>query len=63
MCAAKRVNNMRALADLKTQQSRRTLKMPAAVAVTLAAQKRSQAAERLAAGEGWEDPRPGPRPA
>jgi integrase len=53
--AAKRVNNERALADLKTVQSRRTLKMPAAVAVALAAQKRSQAAERLAAGEAWQD--------
>jgi integrase len=53
--AAKRVNNERALADLKTDQSRRTLKMPAAVAVALAAQKRSQAAERLAAGDAWQD--------
>jgi integrase len=53
--AAKRVDGQRALADLKTPQSRRTLKMPAAVAVALAAQRRSQAEQRLKAGEGWQD--------
>src|SRR5262249_27534394 len=53
--AAKRVHGQRAIADLKTEQSRRTLKMPAAVAVAMAAQKRAQAAERLAAGEAWQD--------
>jgi integrase len=53
--AAKRIGNRRELAELKTEQSRRTLKMPAAVAVALAAQRRSQAAERLAAGDAWQD--------
>jgi integrase len=53
--AAKRVHGQRAIADLKTEQSRRTLRMPAAVAVAMAAQKRAQAAERLAAGEAWQD--------
>jgi integrase len=53
--AAKRVKGRLVLADLKTEQSRRTLKMPAAVAVALAAQKRAQAGVRLAAGGAWQD--------
>lgn len=53
--AAKRVKGRLALADLKTEQSRRTLKMPAAVAVALAAQKRAQSGVRLAAGGTWQD--------
>jgi integrase len=53
--AAKRVNGRRVLAHLKTEQSRRTLKMPASVAVALAAQKRAQAEGRLAAGGAWQN--------
>lgn len=53
--AAKRVNGQRAIADLKTERSRRTLKMPVAVAVALAAHRRTQAEQRLEAGAGWQD--------
>ena len=53
--AAKRVNGQRLIADLKTERSKRTLKMPAAVAVALAAHRRAQAEQRLAAGAGWQD--------
>ncbi len=38
------------IAELKTEASKRTLRMPATVAVALAALRRVQAAERLAAG-------------
>jgi integrase len=56
--AAKRVKGRLVLADLKTEQSRRTLKMPAAVAEALAAQKRAQAEGRLGAGGGVAGSRP-----
>ena len=41
--------------DLKTERSRRTLVMPAAVAAMLAALRRDQAALRLRAGSAYED--------
>ena len=41
--------------DLKTERSKRTLVMPAAVASMLAAQRRDQAAGRLRAGSAYED--------
>jgi len=53
--AAKVVRGRRVVADLKTARSKRTLKMPAAVAVALAAHKRAQAEERLRAGARWQD--------
>src|SRR5262249_61406060 len=53
--AARRGHGQGAIAAVKAEQSRRTLKMPAAVAVAMDAQKRAQAAERLAAGEAWQD--------
>lgn len=43
------------IAELKTEASKRTLRMPATVAVALAALRRVQAAERLAAGAAWHD--------
>lgn len=43
------------LAALKTEQSRRTLAMPAAVAAALKAQRTDQAAARLRAGRVWQD--------
>ena len=43
------------LEDLKTERSRRTLEMPAAVASMLAALRRDQAAARLAAGPAYTD--------
>jgi integrase len=42
-------------AELKTERSRRTLEMPAAVRATLTALRRVQAAEKLAAGSFYED--------
>jgi integrase len=53
--AAKREAGRMVIAGLKTEASKRTLKMPAAVAVALAALRREQAAERLAAGGAWQD--------
>jgi integrase len=41
--------------DTKTQKSRRTLGLPAAVVEALREHRRRQAAERLAAGEAWAD--------
>ena len=43
------------LAELKTEQSRRTLAMPAAVAAALKAQRTDQAAVRLRLGRIWQD--------
>jgi integrase len=43
------------LADLKTEQSRRTLAMPAGVAATLKALRADQAAARLRLGRAWRD--------
>ena len=43
------------LADLKTEQSRRTLALPAAVTASLHAHKRHQAAERIRLGEAWHE--------
>ena len=43
------------LADLKTNQSRRTLALPAAVAAALRAHKRNQKAQRIRLGEAWHD--------
>jgi integrase len=50
-----RVEGRPALQDLKTERSRRTLVMPAAVALMLAALRRDQAAHRLRAGSLYED--------
>lgn len=47
----KRVNGKLTRAELKTPSSRRTLRMPKAVAATLAALCKHQAAERLRAGQ------------
>jgi integrase len=44
-----------AVEDLKTERSRRTLEMPAAVASMLAALRKEQAATRLAAGPAYTD--------
>jgi integrase len=44
-----------ALAPLKTEQSRRTLKLPAAVAASLKTHKRDQAARRVRLGAAWQD--------
>jgi integrase len=43
------------LDELKTEQSRRTLALPAAVTAALRAHKRHQAAERIALGEAWHE--------
>ncbi len=43
------------VADLKTERSRRTLRMPAAVALMLSALRREQAARKLRLGAGYQD--------
>lgn len=53
--SAKRHAGPGMIAELKTEQSRRTLAMPAMTAAALAAQRRAQAAERLAASGEWHD--------
>ena len=47
--------SVRVHGDTKTERSRRTLGLPAAAVQALHAWSRSQAAERLAAGQGWQD--------
>ena len=47
--------SVRTHGDTKTQRSRRTLGLPAAAVQALRAWAGSQAAERLAAGNGWQD--------
>ena len=47
--------SVRAHGDTKTQRSRRTLGLPAAAVQALRAWAGSQADERLAAGDGWQD--------
>jgi integrase len=47
--------NVLRLEDLKTEQSKRTLRMPAAVAAVLGALRREQAADRLRLGPLYED--------
>jgi len=51
----KRVDGELALSGLKTETSRRTLRMPAAVAATLKAHRKAQAADRLALGAAYTD--------
>jgi integrase len=52
---AVKVHGSPVLEDLKTERSRRTLEMPAAVASMLAAQRRDQAAARLRAEAAYAD--------
>ena len=52
---AVKVHGQPVIEDLKTERSRRTLAMPAAVASMLAAQRRDQAAARLRAGAEYRD--------
>ena len=47
--------SVRAHGETKTERSRRTLGLPAAAVQALRALSDSQAGERLAAGEGWQD--------
>src|SRR6476661_1856746 len=47
--------SVRAHGETKTERSRRTLGLPAAAVQALHAWSRSQAGERLAAGQGWQD--------
>ena len=47
--------SVRAHGETKTERSRRTLGLPAAAVQALRAWSGSQAGERLAAGEGWQD--------
>ena len=47
--------SVRAHGDTKTERSRRTLALPAAAVQALRAWQDSQAGERLAAGDGWQD--------
>ena len=47
--------SVRAHGETKTERSRRTLGLPAAAVQALRALRQSQADERLAAGEGWQD--------
>ncbi len=47
--------SVRAHGETKTERSRRTLALPAAAVQALRAWSGSQAGERLAAGDGWQD--------
>jgi integrase len=51
----KRLDGELALSDLKTQASRRTLRMPAPVIVALKAHRKAQAKDRLALGAAYTD--------
>jgi hypothetical protein len=48
-------HSVRAKGDTKTRRSRRLLKLPKQVTAALKAHHRRQAAERLQAGEAWQD--------
>jgi integrase len=50
--------SVRAHGETKTERSRRTLGLPAVAVQALRAWSRSQAGERLAAGNGWQDTAP-----
>jgi site-specific recombinase XerD len=47
--------SVRAKGDTKTQRSRRVLQLPRKVVVSLRAQRTRQTAERLRAGDAWQD--------
>ncbi|HMH91312.1 MAG TPA: site-specific integrase, partial [Streptosporangiaceae bacterium] len=54
-CTVAVYRSVRAKGDTKTRRSRRVLKMPKQVAAALKAHHKRQAAERLQAGEAWQD--------